>query len=189
MTKKALRALYKEKRNAISAKEKMKLDDLLLIMFQQLEFTEIHSMLTYWPMGHHSEPDTLLITSYLRHRIPGLQICYPLIDPATNTMQAVLTNEDTVYKTNSLGITEPVSGDIFPSGELDLVLVPLLAFDKRGYRVGFGKGYYDRYLTHCHPQVNKLGFSYFEPEEEITDTDQFDVPLTYCITPQHIYEF
>jgi 5-formyltetrahydrofolate cyclo-ligase len=65
----------------------------------------------------------------------------------------------------------------------------MLICDTKGYRVGYGKGFYDRYLAHCRKDVVKIGFSYFDPVEKITDTDQFDVPLTYCITPQHIYEF
>ncbi|HEX8461529.1 MAG TPA: 5-formyltetrahydrofolate cyclo-ligase, partial [Segetibacter sp.] len=73
--------------------------------------------------------------------------------------------------------------------EIDLVFVPLLAYDKRGYRVGYGKGFYDRYLSLCKPEVLKVGFSYFGPEESIDDTHQFDVPLNYCITPDNIYEF
>ena len=104
-------------------------------------------------------------------------------------MTAVAIHEDTVYQTNQWGITEPKEGRVLEPQQIDLVFVPLLVCDKDGYRVGYGKGFYDRYLPNCREDIVKIGFSYFEPIEKITDTDQFDVPLTYCITPQHIYEF
>jgi 5-formyltetrahydrofolate cyclo-ligase len=55
--------------------------------------------------------------------------------------------------------------------------------------VGYGKGCYDRFLALCRPDIIKIGFSYFEPINEISDTDKFDIPLNYCITPERIYEF
>jgi len=67
--------------------------------------------------------------------------------------------------------------------------VPLLAVDKKGYRVGYGKGFYDKFLPSCKKECLKIGFSYFEPVDEITDKDQFDVPLELCITPHNIYVF
>jgi 5-formyltetrahydrofolate cyclo-ligase len=65
----------------------------------------------------------------------------------------------------------------------------LLAFDTRGYRVGYGKGYYDRFLTECRPDVIKVGLSFFEPEKQIDDINRFDIPLNYCVTPQQVFQF
>ncbi|MBY0481262.1 MAG: 5-formyltetrahydrofolate cyclo-ligase [Chitinophagaceae bacterium] len=188
MTKFQLRSIYKAKRNALAESEVLKMDDLLLIKFQELHLGLPQSLLTYWPMGHHTEPNVELVTRYLHLMIPELQICYPEINPVENSMNAVVTNDDTQFKTNQWGITEPVDGAVFHPQKLDLIFVPLLAFDKKGFRVGFGKGYYDRFLPECNEAL-KIGFSYFDPVEEISDTNQFDVPLNYCITPQHIYEF
>ncbi|MBN9297433.1 MAG: 5-formyltetrahydrofolate cyclo-ligase [Filimonas sp.] len=189
MTKQELRNLYKQKRNAIDSKERLKLDDLLLIQFQQLSFDNVHSLFTYWPLAHQAEPNTLLFSSYLRHMIPGLQIAYPVVDPTTETMQAVLINEETVYHTNHYGITEPTGGAIVPPAQIDLVFAPMLICDQQGYRVGYGKGYYDKFLESSHEHVLTIGFSYFEPVENIADTQSFDVPLSYCVTPTTIYEF
>jgi 5-formyltetrahydrofolate cyclo-ligase len=101
----------------------------------------------------------------------------------------VLINEDTVYQTNEWGITEPKQGQSIAPQEIDLVFVPMLVCDQQGNRVGYGKGFYDRFLAQCREDVVKIGFSYFEPVERITDTADFDVPLTYCITPSATYEF
>jgi 5-formyltetrahydrofolate cyclo-ligase len=189
MTKAALRKLYKAKRLALTDKEKMKLDDLLLIQFQQLGVPAISCLMSYWPMPHQHEPNTQLFTSYYRHLIPNLHICYPVTNINDLSMQAMLIDEDTVYTTSNFGVTEPISDMVVPPAEIDLVFVPMLAYDNQGYRVGYGKGFYDRFLQQCHPSVITIGFSYFEPVNKIEDRNGFDVPLNYCITPDTIYEF
>jgi 5-formyltetrahydrofolate cyclo-ligase len=189
MTKQELRKLYKAKRNDIHATERLRLDDLLLLQFQQLDYSAVQTVLTYWPLSHHAEPNTLLFSGYLRHMIPGLVMAYPLTDIPSKQMTALAIHEDTVYHTSQWGITEPKEGAVLQPAEIDMVFVPLLACDKHGYRVGYGQGFYDRYLANCRGDVVRIGFSYFDPIEKITDTSEFDIPLTHCITPQHVYEF
>ena len=189
MTKDELRTIYKQKRLDISSKEKLKLDDLLLLQLQTFSFEGIKTLLTYWPMANTAEPNTHLYSSYLRHMVEGLRITYPVSDFTTNTMQAKLIDEDTVYTTNSYGITEPKAGEIINPIDIDLVFVPLLVCDKQGYRVGYGKGFYDRFLNQCRADVALMGFSYFEPIDAITDKNEFDIPLNFCITPNEVYEF
>ena len=104
-------------------------------------------------------------------------------------MQAVVTDIDTPFTKTALNIFEPDSNDIIIPGEIDLVFVPLLAFDTNGFRVGYGKGFYDRWLAECKSSCIKVGFGYFEPIESIDDRNEFDVPLNFCITPYRIYEF
>lgn len=188
MVKKELRNIYRQKRLDISEKQKMKLDDLLLIQFQHFSFEDVHTLFTYWTMPHIAEPDTLLFTRYMLHMIPDLQVSYPVIDTLSVSMQAVLVNEETVYHINTFGTTEPREGVIISPATIDVVFVPLLVCDTKGNRVGFGKGYYDRYLHQCREDVLKIGFSYFEPIDKVEDTHQFDVPLNYCVTPERIYE-
>ena len=189
MTKQELRKIYKAKRIAEDPKKRLRLDDLMLLQFQDFDYGGIHSLLTYWPMAEKGEPNTHLFSSYLRHLLPGLRITYPVSDMHTHQMQAMLIDEDTVYRTNEWGITEPQKGTIIDPSEIDMVLVPMLICDAEGYRVGYGKGFYDRYLAQRRNDVVKMGLSYFEPVAYISDRDQFDVPLSFCITPQHIYEF
>ena len=73
--------------------------------------------------------------------------------------------------------------------DVDVVFVPMPAFDAKGCRLGYGKGFYDRVLARCSEDVIKTGFSFFEPVEAISDIDQYDIPLTFGITPNQIYEF
>jgi len=70
----------------------------------------------------------------------------------------------------------------------DLVILPLLAYDYQGNRVGYGKGYYDRFLAQI-PNIPKIGLSFFKPVEQISDIQIWDVTLDYCITPETIYSF
>jgi 5-formyltetrahydrofolate cyclo-ligase len=189
MTKTALRKIYKEKRAAIPSKEKLKLDDLSLIRFQQLYFEDVQVLLTYWPKADTQEPNTHLFSGFLRHAIPTLHIAYPKTDFAACTMEALLIHQDTVYFTNQYGITEPKEGAVIAPFDIDLIFVPFLICDEEGYRVGYGKGFYDRYLAQCREDVIKIGFSYFDPVEKIDDRDNFDIPLDYCVTPESVYEF
>lgn len=174
---------------SLSATERLKLDDLLLIQLQRIPLADIQVLMTFWPLESQAEMNTHLYTRYLEHAMPGLQVAFPIVDFASNEMYAVLVNDETDFVENKFGIPEPKNGEEIQPDEIDLVFVPLLAFDNQGYRVGYGKGYYDRFLKKCRQDVMTVGFSYFEAVDKIDDTHQFDVPLNYCITPQKIYEF
>jgi 5-formyltetrahydrofolate cyclo-ligase len=189
MIKSEARKFFREKRLSLSASEKSRLDDLLLIQLQTVELPFITFLLSYWPLEENKEPNTHLFTDYLEFRNPDLIVCYPKTDFSTVEMKAIPANDDTRFRKNQYNVYEPEDGDaVNPSG-MDLVFVPLLAFDKNGYRVGYGRGFYDRYLHLCRADCLKIGFSYFEPLDCIDDPHNFDVPLTLCVTPAGIYAF
>ena len=189
MTKTELRKAYKEKRSQLSLQEAEKFTDLILINFQQIRLPFISFVHTYLASEKQGEADISALTRYLEFKNPGLKILVPKIDITSGDMQHFHFNDEVELVDNAFGIAEPAGGEIFSPGEIDLVLVPLLAFDKRGFRVGYGKGYYDRFLSECRQDVIKIGLSFFEPEEQIDDINQFDIPLNYCVTPQHVFEF
>ena len=74
------------------------------------------------------------------------------------------------------------------ASKLEVIFVPLLAFDKVGHRVGYGKGFYDGFLKNC-PNAVKIGLSFFEADEKIKDIRPDDIALDYCLTPNQIYRF
>jgi 5-formyltetrahydrofolate cyclo-ligase len=189
MTKKEIRKYFKEKRQALSTKEMLRLDDLLLIQFQHWPLEDIQILLSYLPIKGKVEINTVLMADYLAFRIPGLRIAYPVMDSKEHILKPVSVSENTDYRENEFGIAEPLSGEEIHPEEIDAVFVPLLAFDKKGYRVGYGKGFYDRFLSCCRQDVLKIGFSYFDPVDAIEDINEFDVPLNVCITPNRLYEF
>jgi 5-formyltetrahydrofolate cyclo-ligase len=189
MLKKEIRSLFKKKRTAITGPDRMKWDDLLLIHFQTIDIPFVDYVLSFYPVEENKEINSFILTDYLMFRNPGLKICYPRTQTDNNQMDAVICHPDSIFETNIYNIPEPTDKEIAPAPLLDIVLIPLLAFDLNGYRVGYGKGYYDRYLKNCRQDCLKIGLSYFEPVDGIEDTDEFDVPLDLCITPQQIYVF
>jgi len=104
-------------------------------------------------------------------------------------MTHFLLTDSTKFAKNKYGISEPVDGLEVPVAKIDVVFVPLLAFDKLGHRVGYGKGFYDTFLMECRPETLKIGLSFFEAEESIDDVWEGDRKLDYCITPKTIYKF
>lgn len=189
MTKAEARTIYREKRNALDEAGRSKLDDLLLIQFQKLELPFLHTVFSYWPIAENNEPNTHLFTDFLSFRNPALNLAYPKLSRGAETMEAVMINEDTAFKKGLFNVPEPISDHLISPESIDLVFVPLLICDRRGYRVGYGKGYYDRYLKQCRADCIMAGILYFDPVDVITDTDEFDVPLNLCITPRHSYVF
>ena len=100
-----------------------------------------------------------------------------------------LLTDNTIIKKNSWGIPEPVDGIEIDDKKIDVVFVPLLAFDKQGHRAGYGKGFYDKFLTNCKLETLKIGLSFFEAEDTIEGTYSGDIKLDYCVTPELIYKF
>lgn len=191
MNKKDIRLTYLAKRARLTHAEMLKMDDLMLIQFQKLDIDIPSLIMTYSPIQKHNEFDPQTITDYCYFKNPGQQLFYPLmIDTgAYPQLISVIVDDETEFEVNKYGIAEPKDGiDMFPT-ELDLVIVPLLSFDKKGNRVGYGKGFYDRFLKQCRKDCIKIGFSYFEAVNHIEDVNKFDIRLDYCITPETLYQF
>ena len=189
MLKKEARRIYNKKRTEISYADKLKWDDLILINFQTIEMPFLQTVFSFYPMEERNEVNAFLVTDYLHFRNLSLQICYPKMDVKEPNMEAIACKADTVFEANAINILEPLENEIVNPEDIDLVLVPMLVCDVQGNRVGYGKGYYDRYLSRCNPSCMKVGLSYFEPVDKIKDAGEFDVALDFCITPQKAYVF
>ncbi len=72
---------------------------------------------------------------------------------------------------------------------IDVVFIPLLSFDYKGNRVGYGKGYYDRFLLNCKEECLKIGLSFFEEEQCVFDVEDTDISLDFCVTPKQVYQY
>lgn len=187
MSKTALRQKYKALRNSLSENE---IEEMSLAIVNKLlplpiwEKTYFH---IYLPITEQKEVNTEFILHLLSGKDKEI-----IISKADFTMQSMthfLLTDNTKIKKNEYNIPEPVDGIIVSSTKIDVVLVPLLAFDKKGHRVGYGKGFYDKFLSECKPEVIKIGLSFFEPEELIEGIFESDVQLDYCVTPYKVYSF
>ena len=187
MLKKELRQKYKALRNQLSEND---LEEKSLAIANKVlslpiwEKTYFHIFL---PITEHKEVNT----EFILHLLSGKdkEIIVSKSDFETRKMTHFLLTDNTKIKKNEYNIPEPVDGIEVPSHKIEVVFVPLLAFDKTGHRAGYGKGFYDKFLTECTPETIKIGLSFFEPSTNVKDVFENDVKLNYCVTPNEVYQF
>lgn len=189
MNKKELRKLYLDKRRNLLPDELETLSIAIVDRFNELSFGSINYVHLYYPITGKQEFNSLLLKSYLEQHYPQIQFALPKSNIVNNTLTTVLWEPHTPLAMNQWGITEPEYGTEIPSELVDTVIVPLLAFDRYGNRLGYGKGFYDRFLSECRPDVLKIGVSYFEPEEKLEEINDFDISLDVCVTPGTVWRF
>lgn len=189
MNKTELRKLILEKREGLSTEQRCALLQQVIDHLNEFDFTNIKIVHIYLPIKKKNEIDTFPIIRFLKLIAPNLKIVIPKSDFKTFEMINVLYDDNTILTENNFGIWEPVNGEVVENEKIDMVICPLLSFDKRGYRVGYGKGFYDRFLNKCREDVVKIGLSYFEPEEIIEDVNDLDVSLNYAISPLRLWKF
>ena len=134
----------------------------------------------YYPVNH--EIDILGFLSKLE--IKGLQLSLPVIKK-NNEMDFYRWSKDELLKLNDYGIPEPEKNKkVFP----DILLVPLVAFDSRLYRIGYGGGYYDRYIEKYSIKKNllKVGIAHSCQKINRIPTNNYDKKLDLIITEKYV---
>ncbi|WP_178990909.1 5-formyltetrahydrofolate cyclo-ligase [Winogradskyella schleiferi] len=187
MTKKALRYKYKALRQQLSENE---VDDYSIEIANQLLTLGIwnHSFYhIFLTIEEQKEINTDFILNILAGKDKHIVISKSNFKDYS--MTHFLLTDSTVIKKNRYNIPEPVEGIEINPSQLEVVFIPLLAFDKIGHRVGYGKGFYDRFLANCKPETLKIGLSFFEPEDSIFEASENDIKLDYGVTPNQVFEF
>jgi 5-formyltetrahydrofolate cyclo-ligase len=194
MDKKLLRQKAKVERQKLTQEEIE--DKSLAIANQLLRMDAVPSLKLVWNKLYYHlfltiEEQKEINTEYILQILAGKdkEIVISKCDFATLGMTHFLLTDNTKIKKNSYNVPEPVDGLEVPDAKIDVVFVPLLAYDKQGNRVGYGKGFYDNFLSKCKPETIKIGLSFFPPEEKIEDVSANDVKLDFCVTPEGIFEF
>ena len=194
MDKKVLRSKYKVLRQSLTQEEIE--DKSLAIANQLLRMDTVSSGRLVWDKLYYHlfltiEEQKEINTEYILQILAGKdkEIVISKCEFATLGMTHFLLTDNTKIKKNSYNVPEPVDGLEVPDAKIDVVFVPLLAYDQQGNRVGYGKGFYDNFLSKCKPETIKIGLSFFPPEEKIEDVSESDVKLDYCVTPEGIIEF
>ena len=187
MLKKELRQKYKALRKQLSENELEEMSLAIANKLLKLPIWEKNYFHVFLPITEHQEVNT----EFILHLLSGKdkEIIISKSDFETRKMTHFLLTDNTKIKKNEYNIPEPVDGIEVPSHKIGVVFVPLLAFDKKGHRVGYGKGFYDKFLSECKPDVIRIGLSFFDPEELITDVFEGDIQLDYCVTPNEVYSF
>lgn len=187
--KQSLRNHYKQRRKQLGDSERLRLSEeitrqALQLLSEHAEWKHIHVFL---PIRRLYEIDTLALIEELI----GLQkkVYTSIADFADGGMSTVKIGDQTTFHEDSWGIPIPVQVEELSDPKLlQVVFIPLLAYDRSGNRLGYGKGFYDRFLADLSPSTVKIGLSYFLPEEQL-EVEDHDVPLDYCLTPAGILTF
>lgn len=186
MQKFELRKLYRNRRENLSLdtiqNKSLKISNNILQM-KIWSFLYYHLFLS---ITENKEVDTSYILTLLQGKDKNVIIPKTL---SKNILENYLLTDMTVFKKNKWNIPEPADGILIDEKHIEVVFIPLLAYDLKGNRVGYGKGFYDTFLKKCNPKTLKIGLSFFEPEQSITDISSDDIPLNYCVTPEKIYKF
>jgi len=183
MKKAEARELILKKRLELTENDRLELSQkIIAALTSNFELTN-KKLSVFLPIERFVEIDTKPLLE-----IEGAKFGLPIVQ-AEGEMKHVLYESEEQIEVSDWGIPEPTYGDEVEAVFFDFVFVPLLAFDDKGYRVGYGKGFYDRFLARCKPDCVFIGLSFFEAVESIEDLNEFDARLHYCVTPQTVHKF
>lgn len=192
MTKAELRRQFLSQRKALPKEAIEAKSQQICQLFLGQEWVKPQSTThTFLPISRQNEVNTWLIVHRLWQEFPQAQVVVSVTDTETYQLTHYALTPDSILVENRWKIPEPLAEGALPISTqiIDIVLVPLLAFDQTGHRVGYGAGFYDRFLADCRPDCLKIGVSLFEPIVQIDDTDETDIALDVCITPDKIWFF
>lgn len=185
MDKATIREIYKNRRNELS---KESIEEMSMAIANQALKMPIWDK-SFYHIFLSIRGKKEINTEYLLHILQGKDknICVPVMRK-NSQLEHILLQDNTRIRLASFGVPEPEDGIAIPTEKMQVIFVPLLAYDKNGNRTGYGKGFYDRFLSQTQKDSLFIGLSFFDPEEEIP-ADALDIPLDYCITPTKVYSF
>lgn len=190
MRKSELRKICLAKRKALSAETAAEKSlQIAERFFREFDLNKINYLHGFLPIERFHEIDTRLIFHRVWFEFAHIETVVPRINFKTDELENLMFTPVTELVQNAWMIHEPAHNELIETAKLDLILVPLLAFDGDGNRVGYGKGYYDRLLKNCRADCLKVGLSYDQPIEKIEDVNENDVKLDCCLTPFEFYKF
>ena len=155
--------------------------------FQHLPLAGVTTLHCFLSLEKKNEPDTSLMIDQLKKNYPKIRIAVPAVDE--HVMKHFLLDQSVKWEVNKWGIRQPMAGITVGDDQIDVVLVPMIICDRMGNRVGYGKGYYDRFLVNSRKSCLKIGLSFFEPLQEVIAVAAHDIPLDGCVTPTGFYDF
>ncbi len=190
MKKLDARIAYRDKRNILTTERVEEFSQLIFNnFFKQFDASDYSCIHYFKTISKLKEVNTKYFEEVMYEKFPQVKTATSVSDINSTLLTHYIIDQNTTFKENLLRIPEPVNGKKISEKEISLVIVPMFAFDKAGHRVGYGKGYYDRFLRELTTDCVKVGVNFFPPVDVIEDFDTFDVALNYCITPEKVYKF
>ena len=187
MTKAEIRIKYKNLRSLLSDEEIKSKSIAISENFDSLDIWNKTYFHIFLSIPNLNEVDTSYIIELLKNHSKKIVMSKSNFD--SMEMTHFLTDGETEYSKSGYGITEPQNAKPFDVKKIEVVLIPLLAFDKKGHRVGYGKGFYDRFLSQCDPNCIFIGLSYFDAVESIQNINANDLKMNICVLPTQIMTF
>jgi 5-formyltetrahydrofolate cyclo-ligase len=129
-----------------------------------------------------TEVDTAPIITGLAER--GTRIALPRVED--RDLAAVVFRPGDALVIAAFGMPEPSAGEIVAPRELDVAITPGLAFDRAGYRVGYGGGFYDRFFAAAREDLVKVGVCFWAQLVQTVPHGAFDVPVDVVVTERGI---
>lgn len=148
-------------------------------------FKNIHIFL---PITAQKEPDTFPFIHHLWENYPATNVITSISDLKTPEMQHFRIDKQIIIQPNKWGIPEPQNASLFPIEDIDCVLVPMVVGSKTGHRIGYGKGYYDRFLAKCDSNAKLVGISLSPFLDENLYSDRYDIPMNVMINPFQVID-
>ena len=189
MTKTELRKTYLiRQKSLLPLERKRKSEQIAEKFLNKFDLSKMRFLHSFVAIEKFNELDTSRIFQKIWREFPQIETLAPRINFQTNEIENIKFNRATKLVKNAWEIDEPTENELVETEKIDVVLVPLLCFDVQGFRVGYGKGFYDKFLSRCREDCLKIGLSYFAPVTEISDAQVFDVKLDFCITPEKVWK-
>jgi 5-formyltetrahydrofolate cyclo-ligase len=184
-----LRATLRERRAALPAGDRVAAAQGVVAQLEQIpEYMTDRRIGGYWAVA--GELPLAAAMSGMRARA---QIyCLPVVG-ADGLLHFAAWQPGAPIAANRYGIPEPVTDERLAPAELDVVLVPLLGFDRSGHRLGFGGGYYDRSFSFLHGRTDVgkpvlVGVGYAMQEVDTIAAQAWDVRLDYIATERELID-
>ncbi|MBF0597773.1 5-formyltetrahydrofolate cyclo-ligase [Faecalibacter rhinopitheci] len=185
MLKSDARKYYRNLRKQFSKDEVAKMSNQIFEKIKQFNFSEDQTFHIFLPIDKNNEIITYPIIQWLQEN--GKTIVLPLV--IENDMINCKVEPGFTTRLSPLQIPEPTDYMEITSDKIDVVFVPMFVTDRQGNRVGYGGGYYDKFLARCRPETKKIGLTYFRPIDSIDDAYKGDIALDYLITPEEMVSF
>lgn len=183
MTKSDLRIHYREARKKLGFETRQLLSVKISDNFFATEWSKANKFFVFMGSEQFMEPDTWPIIKGLWTQ--NKEVCIPHL--LGKSMEAANFTPSTALTTDRYGLLSPKNPKPIDPTTLDVVLLPLLISDKNGNRVGYGGGYYDRFLQPLPQSIFRIGLNFFSPIDEIQDAVFHDVPIHALISPDGIF--